>query len=104
MSEVPKATPRTSSSDNAIALSPLVYILPVHNEEKLLEGNVARLAEYLGRLPGTSIYLVENGSTDASWPLAERLARTALTDAAEYAWPRRAERFEALLKDVLTAA
>jgi len=58
-----------------IALSPLIYVLPVHNEESLLEAHVVRLAEHLERLPGSSIYLVENGSTDGSWPLAERLAK-----------------------------
>jgi dolichyl-phosphate beta-glucosyltransferase len=55
----------------------LVYVLPVHNEEKLLEANVARLSGYLERLEGASIYLVENGSTDESWAIAQRLAEKA---------------------------
>lgn len=52
----------------------VVYILPVHNEERLLAPNVARLTTYLERLHGPEVYLVENGSTDASWDVAQDLA------------------------------
>jgi glycosyltransferase involved in cell wall biosynthesis len=55
-------------------MSRLVYVLPVHNEERLLVGNVTRLTSYLERLPGSEVFLVENGSRDASWDLARRLA------------------------------
>lgn len=55
-------------------MSRLVYVLPVHNEERLLAGNVTRLTSYLERLPGSEVYLVENGSRDGSWPLAQELA------------------------------
>ncbi|AKU96297.1 putative glycosyl transferase [Labilithrix luteola] len=58
--------------------SQLVYVLPVHNEEKLLADNVARLVAHLSgdvsaRFGGLHVYLVENGSRDASWAIAEEL-------------------------------
>ena len=52
-----------------------VYVLPVHNEERLLADNVARLTVLLARVPGSEIELVENGSRDGSWAVVERLAR-----------------------------
>ena len=60
---------------------------------------------------GENALLVEPGSADAiaramrtlmtDAPLAGRLARNASSDATAYTWPRRAERLEALLKDVV---
>lgn len=58
-------------------MTPLVYVLPVHNEEHVLRGNVERLVAHLEALPSTfapSVYLVENGSKDASWAICETLA------------------------------
>jgi dolichyl-phosphate beta-glucosyltransferase len=52
----------------------LSYIVPVHNEEKILESNLARLVDRLADLPGSEVLLVENGSHDGSWALARRLA------------------------------
>ena len=63
---------------------------------------------------GENALLVEPGSAPAiaaamqrliaDPQLADRLARTAFADAAAYTWPRRAERLETLLKEVVTAA
>ena len=52
----------------------LSYVLPVHNGEKALRANVARLAEHLRQVRGSEILLVENGSSDASWRVCEELA------------------------------
>jgi glycosyltransferase involved in cell wall biosynthesis len=52
----------------------LSYVLPVHNDEKTLRTNVARLAEHLRQYRGSEILLVENGSSDASWSVCEELA------------------------------
>jgi glycosyltransferase involved in cell wall biosynthesis len=52
----------------------LVYVVPVHNEERVLADNVARVTKYLERFPGAEVYLVENGSSDASWSVAQGLA------------------------------
>lgn len=54
----------------------LLYILPVHNEQTVLQANVARLREHLMAFEGAEIFLVENGSKDASWPLCEELAKS----------------------------
>lgn len=51
----------------------LVYVLPVHNEEAVLARNVARVASYLERFRDSEILLIENGSRDASWEVAQRL-------------------------------
>lgn len=63
---------------------------------------------------GENALLVEPGSAEAiaaamrrlleDPALAQRLAQTASRDASNYTWPRRAERIEALLKDVATIA
>lgn len=58
-------------------MGPLVYILPVHNEEALLAANVARARVYLERFPGSEVYAVENGSEDRSWPIAQELEASA---------------------------
>jgi dolichyl-phosphate beta-glucosyltransferase len=52
----------------------LSYVLPVHNDEKAIRANVARLAEHLRQYRGSEILLVENGSSDASWRVCEELA------------------------------
>jgi len=53
---------------------PLIYILPVHNEEAVLGHSVARLRSTLQRHPQAEVLLVENGSRDGSAALARRLA------------------------------
>lgn len=61
----------------------LSYVVPVHNEQKLLERNLERLARRLSGLRGARIVAVENGSTDRSWEilssLPERLADVPLS-------------------------
>ncbi|MSQ84425.1 MAG: glycosyltransferase [Myxococcales bacterium] len=49
------------------------FVLPVHNEQAHLAQAVARLAARLVLLPNCRILLVENGSTDDSWPLCQQL-------------------------------
>jgi glycosyltransferase involved in cell wall biosynthesis len=51
----------------------LSYVLPVHNDEKTLAANVARLAEHLRHYQGSEILLVENGSKDESWRECQKL-------------------------------
>lgn len=53
----------------------LVYFLPVHNEQTVLATNVARLREHLARFSGAEIFLLENGSRDTSWTIAQELAK-----------------------------
>jgi dolichol-phosphate mannosyltransferase len=52
-------------------MATVLYVLPVHNEERLLRGNVERLC---ARIPAAEVFLVENGSSDASWLLCRELA------------------------------
>jgi glycosyltransferase involved in cell wall biosynthesis len=54
----------------------LSYVLPVHNDECRLAANVARLVEHLRGYESSEILLVENGSSDRSWSVAESLAGT----------------------------
>lgn len=55
--------------------SAFTFILPAHNEENVLERSVQRIVERLGDRPGTEVVIAENGSSDATWEIAERLAR-----------------------------
>lgn len=57
-----------------------MYVLPVHNEEKVLADNVARLVAHLSgdvssHFGSLHVFLVENGSRDASWRIAEELGK-----------------------------
>jgi dolichyl-phosphate beta-glucosyltransferase len=52
----------------------ITYVLPVHNEEKILRLSVGALAERLVAFPGSEIIMVENGSTDGSARLVGQLA------------------------------
>jgi dolichyl-phosphate beta-glucosyltransferase len=52
------------------------YILPVHNQEAVLEATVRELQRRLESFPGSEVILVENGSTDSSAALCARLAAT----------------------------
>jgi glycosyltransferase involved in cell wall biosynthesis len=61
---------------NAVPPVPLLEVaVPVYNEEVDLEPNVRRLRSYLdSRFPFASLVtIVDNASTDGTWPLAERL-------------------------------
>jgi dolichyl-phosphate beta-glucosyltransferase len=59
-------------------MSTLVYVLPVHDEANVLARNVERLVSYLApRHPGAEVFLVENGSRDDSWRIAQELEATA---------------------------
>jgi glycosyltransferase involved in cell wall biosynthesis len=56
---------------------PLVEIVvPVHNEQQVLEASIGRLHRYLASsFPfACRITIADNASTDATWPLARRLA------------------------------
>lgn len=55
----------------------LVYIIPVHNEEAILASKLEPLIDYLAasEYPAAEVLLVENGSTDASWAIAQELER-----------------------------
>jgi dolichyl-phosphate beta-glucosyltransferase len=54
----------------------LSYVLPVHDDEKTLAGNVSRLRDHLRHYRDSEILLVENGSKDESWRVCEELAGT----------------------------
>jgi glycosyltransferase involved in cell wall biosynthesis len=50
------------------------YLVPIYNEEKVLPETARRIAEHLADFPGSELILVENGSTDSSPELVEKLA------------------------------
>ncbi|MFW6051956.1 MAG: glycosyltransferase family 2 protein [Myxococcota bacterium] len=52
----------------------LSFVVPAHNEEVLLAHNVGRLVERLRALPSARVLIVENGSTDGTWAIAQGLA------------------------------
>lgn len=52
----------------------LSYVVPIHNEARILDRNVRRLAGRLRGHLGARILLVENGSQDESWAIAQALA------------------------------
>jgi glycosyltransferase involved in cell wall biosynthesis len=54
-----------------------VYVLPVHNEAGILAAKVEWIATYLEPLAGSEVFLVENGSVDDSWAIAQTLERDA---------------------------
>ena len=51
----------------------LSWVLPVHNNDGTIAGNVERLARHTRRFEDSEILLVENGSRDASWVACARL-------------------------------
>lgn len=55
-------------------MSNLVYVLPVHDEEEVLARNVTRLVAHFPPDSGAEVLLVENGSKDGSWRVAQELA------------------------------
>jgi glycosyltransferase involved in cell wall biosynthesis len=50
------------------------YLVPVYNEEQILPETARRIAERLADFPGSELIMVENGSTDSSPELVEKLA------------------------------
>jgi dolichyl-phosphate beta-glucosyltransferase len=58
------------------AIIHLSFLIPAHNEALLLEQNVCRLVDRLRAVGPATILLVENGSTDATWAVAQRLCGT----------------------------
>jgi glycosyltransferase involved in cell wall biosynthesis len=52
----------------------LSYVIPVHNEQSILDETVARLRARLGEHAPCVVFLVENGSRDDSWKACTRLA------------------------------
>jgi dolichyl-phosphate beta-glucosyltransferase len=50
------------------------YLVPVYNEERALPDTARAIVERLAGLPGSELIMVENGSTDTSPDLVERLA------------------------------
>lgn len=56
------------------------YVVPAHNEARVLEGTVQRVVDRLSaNHSGSQVIVVENGSTDATAAVAQRLAAD-LTD------------------------
>lgn len=54
----------------------LVYVVPVHNDEEILEGAVAQLRKALAGGADHRIIVVENGSNDRSYEKARTLSTT----------------------------
>ena len=52
----------------------ITYVLPVHNQERVIATSVELLLGRLRAFPGSEVILVENGSTDASPQLCAQLA------------------------------
>lgn len=52
----------------------LSYVLPVHNQEGVLQHSVSQLTQRLRSFPGSEVLLIENGSTDGSAALCASLA------------------------------
>jgi len=57
-----------------IAAPRLSYVLPVHNQERVLPRTMAELECRLRDCPGSEVLLIENGSTDASAAVSIALA------------------------------
>ena len=104
--------PNPASAISTHFTSPLKLFEYMAAGRAIIASDLPSLREVLR--DGENALLVEPGSPDAiacamrslmdDPQLAGRLARTASTDASAYTWPRRAERLEALLKDVVAAA
>lgn len=66
--------PRPAAHGTAPATPRVSYVLPVHNQERVIEDTVLRLRDRLGQLPGSEVLLIENGSVDRSAGICARLA------------------------------
>jgi putative flippase GtrA len=71
MQTLPRELPETRAHGQVVEI-----VVPVHNEEQVLEASVRRLHGYLvASFPFPfRITVADNASTDATWPLALRLA------------------------------
>ena len=78
--EVETRSPKRSGVRAATRLPRFSYVLPVHNQERVIESSVQRLLSRLHAFPGSEVILVENGSTDASAALCARLAGSSADD------------------------
>ena len=63
-------------SRSAAATATVDIVVPVYNEERVLEANIRRLRSYLdSRFPFSALVTVaDNASTDGTWDVASRLA------------------------------
>lgn len=87
MSQAIRRAPRRSAQRTReaarcpIVLTPRIsYVLPVHNQERVIAASVERLLNRLAAFPGSEVILVENGSSDASPVLCAQLAGTSADD------------------------
>ena len=71
MQTLPRELPETRANGRLVEI-----VVPVHNEEHVLEASIGRLHGYLAAsFPFPfRITIADNASTDATWPLARRLA------------------------------
>jgi glycosyltransferase involved in cell wall biosynthesis len=71
MQALPRERPQTRAHGQVVEV-----VVPVHNEEQVLEASIRRLHGYLrASFPFPfRITVADNASTDATWPLALRLA------------------------------
>jgi glycosyltransferase involved in cell wall biosynthesis len=71
MQTLPRELPETRANGRVVEI-----VVPVHNEEHVLEASIRRLHGYLaaGFPFPFRITIADNASTDATWPLALRLA------------------------------
>jgi glycosyltransferase involved in cell wall biosynthesis len=80
----------------------LTIIMPAHNEETLLESSVRQVVDGLSRMESASdVLIVENGSTDATADIADRLARSC--PSIQVATVTRADYGEAICQGLLRA-
>lgn len=87
MSQAVRRAPRrsgqrvTDGARSTTALTPRIsYVLPVHNQERVIAASIERLLNRLAAFPGSEVVLVENGSTDSSPALCAQLAGTSADD------------------------
>ena len=50
------------------------FLVPAYDEAAVLTDTVTRIAERLRREPGSEVVIIENGSTDDTWQVAQELA------------------------------
>jgi dolichyl-phosphate beta-glucosyltransferase len=69
------AFPAEGPRDKHAAIMRVTYVVPVHNETRVLWAKVSALATGLDARGGGEILLVENGSRDDSWALCQEIER-----------------------------
>lgn len=75
MSDLVAPTAFADSVDHTSARPLLDLVVPVHNEQDVLEPSVRQLAAHLSSLPWSwRVSIVDNASTDATWDVAVALA------------------------------